>query len=180
MLAYGAAQPAQAPVFEDLTAWLTAHHLSYGLSGYTQANIVTVEGQGNITLRPARWPRKHLCGAGSGCAQARTAARNAAWLGGNQERSLMKSASMSINGATCRPAQWGVTPETQRLLLHWRDPDRERKLFFCQREAVENADLADRGRPEDSARRSKTPTPKPTPASIGSPAKWRPAPARPR
>jgi hypothetical protein len=53
MLAYGAAQPAQAPVFEDLTAWLTAHHLSYGLSGYTQANIVTVEGQGNVTLRPA-------------------------------------------------------------------------------------------------------------------------------
>ena len=33
--------------------------------------------------------------------------------------------------------QWGVTPETQRLLLHWRDQDRERKLFFCQREAVE-------------------------------------------
>ena len=35
------------------------------------------------------------------------------------------------------PGQWGVTPETQRLLLHWRDADRERKLFFCQREAVE-------------------------------------------
>jgi type III restriction enzyme len=35
------------------------------------------------------------------------------------------------------PAQWGVTPETQRLLLHWRSPERERKLFFCQREAVE-------------------------------------------
>jgi type III restriction enzyme len=35
------------------------------------------------------------------------------------------------------PAQWGVSPETQRLLLHWRDRDRERKLFFCQREAVE-------------------------------------------
>ncbi len=33
--------------------------------------------------------------------------------------------------------QWGVTPETQRLLEHWRDPSRERKLFFCQREAVE-------------------------------------------
>jgi type III restriction enzyme len=33
--------------------------------------------------------------------------------------------------------QWGVTPETQRLLLHWRDQDRERRLFFCQREAVE-------------------------------------------
>ena len=35
------------------------------------------------------------------------------------------------------PGQWGVTPETQRLLEHWRDPSRERKLFFCQREAVE-------------------------------------------
>ena len=35
------------------------------------------------------------------------------------------------------PSQWKVTPETQRLLLHWRDPDRERKLFFCQREAAE-------------------------------------------
>lgn len=33
--------------------------------------------------------------------------------------------------------QWGVSPETQRLLLHWRDPYRSRKLFFCQREAVE-------------------------------------------
>jgi type III restriction enzyme len=35
------------------------------------------------------------------------------------------------------PSQWGVTPETQRLLLHWRDPNRERKQFFCQREAIE-------------------------------------------
>jgi type III restriction enzyme len=35
------------------------------------------------------------------------------------------------------PSQWGVTPETQRLLLHWRDPERERKQFFCQREAIE-------------------------------------------
>ena len=35
------------------------------------------------------------------------------------------------------PSQWGVTPETQRLLLHWRDPSRARRLFFCQREAVE-------------------------------------------
>lgn len=34
-------------------------------------------------------------------------------------------------------SQWGVTPETQRLLLHWREPSRARRLFFCQREAVE-------------------------------------------
>jgi len=31
----------------------------------------------------------------------------------------------------------GVTPITRRLLQHWNDPDRERKLFFCQREAAE-------------------------------------------
>ncbi|EHK54476.1 BPTD_3080 family restriction endonuclease [Allomesorhizobium alhagi] len=35
------------------------------------------------------------------------------------------------------PSQWGVTPETQRLLLHWGEPSRARRLFFCQREAVE-------------------------------------------
>ncbi len=35
------------------------------------------------------------------------------------------------------PSQWGVSPETQRLLLHWRDPHRNRRLFFCQNEAVE-------------------------------------------
>ena len=31
----------------------------------------------------------------------------------------------------------GVTSITRRLLTHWSDPDRERKLFFCQREAAE-------------------------------------------
>ena len=31
----------------------------------------------------------------------------------------------------------GVTALTRRLLDHWRDPDRERRLFFCQREAAE-------------------------------------------
>ncbi len=39
------------------------------------------------------------------------------------------------------PSQWGVTPETQRLLLHWREPSRARRLFFCQREAVETDHL---------------------------------------
>jgi len=27
------------------------------------------------------------------------------------------------------PSQWGVTPETQRLLLHWREPSRARRLY---------------------------------------------------
>jgi type III restriction enzyme len=31
----------------------------------------------------------------------------------------------------------GVTPITRQLLQHWKHPDRERKLFFCQREAAE-------------------------------------------
>jgi type III restriction enzyme len=31
----------------------------------------------------------------------------------------------------------GVTPITRQLLQHWNHPDRERKLFFCQREAAE-------------------------------------------
>ena len=33
----------------------------------------------------------------------------------------------------------GVTRTTERLLHYWNDPDRERKLFFCQREALETA-----------------------------------------
>ncbi len=31
----------------------------------------------------------------------------------------------------------GVTPLTRQLLNHWNSPERERKLFFCQREAAE-------------------------------------------
>jgi len=31
----------------------------------------------------------------------------------------------------------GVTPLTRQLLHHWNDPGRERRLFFCQREAAE-------------------------------------------
>ena len=33
----------------------------------------------------------------------------------------------------------GVTRTTARLLAYWRDPERERKLFFCQIEALETA-----------------------------------------
>ncbi len=31
----------------------------------------------------------------------------------------------------------GVSPVTRQLLNHWNNPERERKLFFCQREAIE-------------------------------------------
>ncbi len=52
MLGYGAAQPAAAAQYADLTAWLSAHHLTSGVSGYSQANIVTAESHGAIGLRP--------------------------------------------------------------------------------------------------------------------------------
>ncbi|MCO5221380.1 MAG: DEAD/DEAH box helicase family protein [Thermomicrobiales bacterium] len=48
-----------------------------------------------------------------------------------------------VNRIRQRVAQWriggylGVTPTTARLLEHWSDPDRARRLFFCQREALE-------------------------------------------
>jgi hypothetical protein len=52
MLGYAAAQPAAAPQYADLTAWLTEHHLTSGISGYSQANIVTESSGGAISLRP--------------------------------------------------------------------------------------------------------------------------------
>jgi hypothetical protein len=41
-----------------------------------------------------------------------------------------------------------VTRPTARLLEYWQHPDRARRLFFCQIEALENADLHRRGRQE--------------------------------
>ncbi|MDW8012710.1 MAG: DEAD/DEAH box helicase family protein [Bacteroidota bacterium] len=49
----------------------------------------------------------------------------------------------AVNTIRERVAAWrkrgypGVTPITRRLLAHWNNPERERKLFFCQREAAE-------------------------------------------
>jgi type III restriction enzyme len=51
----------------------------------------------------------------------------------------------NINRIRARVAAWreggylGVTPTTSRLLQYWRNPERERKLFFCQIEALETA-----------------------------------------
>lgn len=50
-----------------------------------------------------------------------------------------------INRVRERVSQWrrgdyqGITKTTRRLLEYWRNPERERKLFFCQIEAVETA-----------------------------------------
>jgi len=54
----------------------------------------------------------------------------------------------AINEVRSKVAGWralgdaglrAVTPVTARLLRHWRDPARTRRLFFCQLEAVETA-----------------------------------------
>lgn len=50
-----------------------------------------------------------------------------------------------VNDIRRRVSQWrkggyvGVTPTTKVLIDYWTDPSRERKLFFCQNEALETA-----------------------------------------
>jgi len=50
-----------------------------------------------------------------------------------------------VNDIRRRVAMWrkgghlGVTPTTARLISYWTDPNREKKLFFCQIEALETA-----------------------------------------
>ena len=50
-----------------------------------------------------------------------------------------------VNDIRRRVAMWrkggyvGVTPTTARLIAYWTDPARDKKLFFCQNEALETA-----------------------------------------
>ncbi len=50
-----------------------------------------------------------------------------------------------VNSIRRRVEMWrkggylGVTPTTARLISYWTDPEREKKLFFCQNEALETA-----------------------------------------
>jgi hypothetical protein len=60
MLGFAAAQPAAAPQYADLTAWLTEHHLTSGISGYSQANIVTASSGGAVSLRPVAAAGAHV------------------------------------------------------------------------------------------------------------------------
>jgi hypothetical protein len=50
-LGFNAAQPAAAPANEQLATWLAAHHLTYGIGGYWQSSIVTVDSDGRVTIR---------------------------------------------------------------------------------------------------------------------------------
>jgi type III restriction enzyme len=56
-----------------------------------------------------------------------------------------------VNQIRVRVALWreggyvGVTPTTAQLLAYWTAPEREKKLFFCQIEALETAIYTLRG-----------------------------------
>ena len=54
-LGYAAAQPSAPPANEQLATFLAAHHLTYGVSGYWQSSIVTVDSDGAVMVR-AVWP----------------------------------------------------------------------------------------------------------------------------
>ncbi|MCW2931691.1 MAG: hypothetical protein JWM19_2653 [Actinomycetia bacterium] len=51
-LAYEASRPAVPAQSQQLASWLEAHHFRYGLAGYWQASIVTVETGGQVEVRP--------------------------------------------------------------------------------------------------------------------------------
>ncbi len=50
-LGYTAAQPSAPAANEQLATWLAAHNLTYGISGYWQSSIVTLDSQGQVTIR---------------------------------------------------------------------------------------------------------------------------------
>jgi hypothetical protein len=49
-LAYNDVQPVQAPAHQDLADWLTAHQLRYGLAGYWESNITTLDSDGRVRV----------------------------------------------------------------------------------------------------------------------------------
>ena len=50
-LAHNVAQPASPPAFARVASWLQAHHLRYGLGGYWESGIVTVQTGGQVKVR---------------------------------------------------------------------------------------------------------------------------------
>jgi hypothetical protein len=54
-LGYTVAQPTVPAISQDLADWLTAHHLTYGLSSYGLANTTTLASGGAVDLRPVSW-----------------------------------------------------------------------------------------------------------------------------
>ena len=50
-LGYTAAQPSAPAANRQLATWLVAHNLTYGLGGYWQSSIVTLDSAGQVTVR---------------------------------------------------------------------------------------------------------------------------------
>jgi hypothetical protein len=50
-LAHDAVQPASPPAFARVASWLQAHHLRYGLGGYWESSIVTVQTGEQVRVR---------------------------------------------------------------------------------------------------------------------------------
>ena len=50
-LVHEAVQPASPPAFARVASWLQAHHLRYGLGGYWESSIVTVQTDGQVKVR---------------------------------------------------------------------------------------------------------------------------------
>jgi hypothetical protein len=50
-LAHDVVQPASPPAFARVASWLQAHHLRYGLGGYWESSIVTVQADGQVKVR---------------------------------------------------------------------------------------------------------------------------------
>jgi hypothetical protein len=49
-LGYDDIQPIQVPAHQDLANWLDAHHLDSGLAGYWEANITTLDSDGQVRV----------------------------------------------------------------------------------------------------------------------------------
>jgi hypothetical protein len=50
-LAHDVVQPASPPAFAPVASWLQAHHLRYGLGGYWESSIATVQTGGQVKVR---------------------------------------------------------------------------------------------------------------------------------
>ncbi|HUB20856.1 MAG TPA: hypothetical protein VMA97_00455 [Streptosporangiaceae bacterium] len=50
-LVHEVVQPASPPAFARVASWLQAHHLRYGLGGYWESSIVTVQTDGRVKVR---------------------------------------------------------------------------------------------------------------------------------
>jgi hypothetical protein len=60
LLASDAAQPPARSQDQLAASWLEAHHLTYGLAGFWEANSVTVDSGGRVRVRPVRMYRRQL------------------------------------------------------------------------------------------------------------------------